>query len=69
MDASKVASVLLADGWHDVAPGTFHAADFALQQGIAVNMVGPGFVLTEVGAHGATLAGPLRSVLAVKVST
>lgn len=68
MDVSKIVGILLADGWHDVAPSTFKITDFTVEQGPATNVIGPGFGFSEVGAHGSAYRGPLRSVIAVRVS-
>jgi hypothetical protein len=64
---SKVAAVLLADGWHRIIQGSFSVA--ALRFGEADPGV-LGFCCEEVDTGSpyrpATLVGPLNSVLAVR---
>ena len=68
MDVTKVSGVLLADGWHDVSPSTFRITDFSFEAGAVTNMIGQGFAFSEPGAHGSAYRGPVRSIVAVRVT-
>jgi hypothetical protein len=68
---TNVVAVLLADGWHRVVQGSFSVG--ALGFGLHADPGTPGFCLEEAD-HGspyrpATLAGPLSSILAVRLVT
>jgi hypothetical protein len=65
---AKVLAVLLADGWHQVVPGSFSVGTlgFAAEAGLGM----PGFRFEEADPASpyrpAVLAGPLGSILAVR---
>lgn len=67
----KVDAVLLADGWHKVALGSFAVG--ALGFGDRGDRGMPGYRFEEISNgslhHSATLAGPLDAVLAVRQVT
>ena len=67
----KVDAVLLADGWHKVALGSFTVG--ALGFGDGVDRGVPGYRFEEISNgslhHSATLAGPLDALLAVRQVT
>jgi hypothetical protein len=69
IDATNVVGVLLADGWHDVNPGTFAVA--TLRSGEELGRRGYCFEEANHGSpYGAvTLAGPLDAVMAVRQVT
>jgi hypothetical protein len=67
---TNVVAVLLADGWHRVVQGSFSVG--ALGFGADADLGTPGFCFEEAD-HGspyrpAALAGPLSSVLAVRLA-
>lgn len=72
IEPSTVTAVLLADGWHDVTPGTFSTGDIALApeqqlmylQNLPAVHNAVWFTMTERGAG--RLAGPLTAILAVR---
>jgi hypothetical protein len=65
---ATVVAVLLSDGWHRVVPGSFSVG--ALSFGAEAGPGTPGFRFeqAETGSpyRPATLAGPLRSIIAVR---
>jgi hypothetical protein len=67
--ADKVVAVMLADGWHRVAPGSFVIGPLAF--GPSADLGLPGFRFEEADAGGPyqpkMLAGPLNSIIAVRV--
>ena len=69
IDTDNVVAVLLADGWHDVNPGSFTVAP--LSSGDELGTRGYRFEETDHGSpYGAvTLVGPLNAVLAVRQVT
>ena len=81
IDVSRVTHVLLADGWHEVADGSFTVAPyefgrsgaatggdrgFVVLNGTGTPGIDPlGFDFTEARTN-ASLCGPLGSVIAVR---
>lgn len=69
--AARVAAVLLADGWHQVAPGSFSVGPLAF--GTAADLGVPGFRFEEADTGSpyrpTMLAGPLDSIIAVRQVT
>jgi hypothetical protein len=69
--AATVIAVLLADGWHQIVPGSFSVGPLGL--GGAANLGLPGFRFQEADAgrpyRPAVLAGPLDSIIAVRQVT
>jgi hypothetical protein len=67
-DGATVVAVLLADGWHQIVPGSFSVGPLRLAA--TADLGGPGFRFEETDAgrpyRPATLAGPLDSVIAVR---
>ena len=68
----QVVAVLLADGWHRIVPGSFRVGPLSF--GAEAGPGTPGFRFEEEAGPGspyrpATLAGPLRSILAVRQVT
>jgi hypothetical protein len=66
--ADRVVSVLLADGWHSVVPGSFSVGTLAFGPGVNPGVLGFRF---EEAANGSpyqpkVLAGPLGSIMAVR---
>jgi hypothetical protein len=63
--AATVTAVLLADGWHQIVPGSFSVGPLSW-----ANLDLPGFRFEEADAgrpyRPAVLAGPLDSVIAVR---
>ena len=66
VDPSLISEVLLKDGWHVVVPGTFFMGKYALVEPNLPAPAAPGFTFHESG--GASIAGPMSSVLAVRRS-
>jgi len=69
---TKVVAVLIADGWHQVVPGSFWVGPLSF--GAEAGPGTPGFRFEEEAGPGspyrpATLAGPLGSILAVRQVT
>lgn len=71
IDVDKVTEVLLADGWHTVADGSFdldsyefHHGDHVLHGGGRSGVCATGFTFRD--ANGESLFGPLTAILAVK---
>jgi hypothetical protein len=66
--AGRVVSVLLADGWHPIVPGSFSVG--ALCFGFGADLGVPGFRFEEAAADSPyqpkVLAGPLGSIIAVR---
>jgi hypothetical protein len=66
--AGTVVAVLLADGWHEIVPGSFSAGPLAL--GGCADLGLPGFRFQEADAgrpyRPTVLAGPLDSIIAVR---
>jgi hypothetical protein len=69
--AEKVDAVLLADGWHKVALGSFSVGAFGFGDGDDRGVLGYRFEEISNGSlhRSATLAGPLSAVLAVRQVT
>jgi hypothetical protein len=65
----KVVAVMLADGWHRVAPGSFVISPLGFGPGADLGL--PGFRFEEADAGNPyqpkMLAGPLISIIAVRV--
>ena len=65
---ATVVAVLLADGWHRIAPGSFHVGPLCFDAGADPGV--PGYRFEEADTAGpygpATLAGPLTALLAVR---
>ena len=63
-----VAAVLLADGWHEVVPGSFSVGPLGL--GAHIELARPGFRFDEnrVGSpyRPTSVAGPLDSIIAIR---
>ena len=66
--AATVVAVLLADGWHQIVPGSFWVGPLSF--GADTDPGVPGFCFAEADAgrpyQPATLAGPLGSIIAVR---
>jgi hypothetical protein len=66
--AARVVAVLLADGWHQIVPGSFSVGPLGF--GAASDLGVPGFQFEEADVGSpykpAVLAGPLDSVMAVR---
>ena len=66
--AATVIAVLLADGWHQIVPGSFSVGPLGLGGGAELGM--PGFRFAEADAgrpyRPTVLAGPLDSIIAVR---
>jgi hypothetical protein len=66
--ATRVVSVLLADGWHRIVPGSFSVSPLGFGAGADLGV--PGFRFTEADAgrpyQPTILAGPLGSIIAVR---
>jgi hypothetical protein len=66
--SGRVVSVLLADGWHSIVPGSFWVGPLAFGSGADLGV--PGFRFEEPAAGGPyqpkVLAGPLGSIIAVR---
>jgi hypothetical protein len=71
VSAAGVVAVLLADGWHRIVPGSFSVG--LLGYGAGPDPTVPGFRFAEAEAgrpyQPTTLAGPLRSIIAVREVT
>jgi len=65
---SRVVSVLLADGWHKIVPGSFCVGPLSF--GAEAGPGTPGFRFEEADAgrpyQPAVLAGPLDSIIAIR---
>ena len=65
---TRVIAVLLADGWHQIVPGSFSVGPLDL--GVGADLALPGFRFAEADAgrpyQPTVLAGPLDSILAVR---
>jgi hypothetical protein len=65
---ATVIAVLLADGWHEIVPGSFSVGPLGL--GGAADLGLPGFRFAEADAgrpyRPTVLAGPLDSIIAVR---
>jgi hypothetical protein len=63
-----VVSVLLADGWHRVVPGSFSVGSLGLAAGADLGIRGFRFEEADTGSpyQPTVLAGPLDSVIAVR---
>jgi len=75
IDTDKITEVMLPDGWHTVAKGSFGLDAYEFERGGKTlfragqeGLVRPatGFVFTD--ASGETICGPISSVRAVKLS-
>jgi hypothetical protein len=64
VDPSLVSAILLQDGWHVVVPGTLNTGKYAVVEPNVPSPAMPGFTFHEEG--GASIAGPMSSVLAVR---
>lgn len=64
VDPSLISEVLLQDGWHVVVPGTLNMGKYALVEPNTPAPAAPGFTFHEAG--GASIAGPMSSILAVR---
>jgi hypothetical protein len=66
--AGRIVSVLLADGWHSIVPGSFSVGTLAF--GSDADPGVPGFRFEEAAAGSPyqpkVLAGPLSSIMAVR---
>jgi hypothetical protein len=64
----NVVAVLLADGWHQIVPGSFSVGPLSLDAPIEQARPGFRFDETLVGSpyRPTSLAGPLDSIIAVK---
>ena len=66
--AARVVAVLLADGWHRIAPGSFSVGPLGFGTGVEPGV--PGFRFEEADAgrpyQPTVLAGPLDSIIAVR---
>jgi len=69
--AARVVAVLLADGWHRIAPGSFSVGPLGCGTGVEPGV--PGFRFEEADAgrpyQPTMLAGPLDSIIAVRQVT
>jgi hypothetical protein len=67
----RVISVLLADGWHLIVPGSFQAGPLAFGAGPEHGVPGFRFEEADTGSpyQPTTLAGPLDSIIAVRQAT
>ena len=65
---ATVVAVLLADGWHRVVPGSFSVGVLSFGAEAGPGTPGFRFEQAETGSpyRPATLAGPLRSIIAVR---
>ena len=64
----EVVGMLLADGWHDVEPGTFFidSYEYIHEDGsLSVGGIGAGFHAEDLKQG--EMAGPLSSILAVRI--
>jgi hypothetical protein len=71
IDVRKITAVLLADGWHNVTPGTFNLDSFEFGVGDdCIHYGGNGGVCSTgfefKDDNGDLIAGPLTAVLAVR---
>jgi hypothetical protein len=64
VDPSLVSEILLQDGWHVVVPGSLNTGKYAVVEPNTPSPAAPGFTFHEEG--GASIAGPMSSVLAVR---
>ena len=66
--AAGIVAVLLADGWHQIVPGSFSVGPLGF--GSAADLGVPGFCFEEADAGSpyqpTVLAGPLDSIIAVR---
>ena len=69
--SARVIAVLLADGWHQIVPGSFSVGPLGLGGGADLRL--PGFRFQEADAarpyQPPVLAGPLDSIIAVRQIT
>jgi hypothetical protein len=72
IEVDNVKSVLLADGWHEVAPNSFQIDAYEFRDGDEVLLKGGaanGVISTGAtwkGTGGESIACPLTSILAIK---
>lgn len=68
IDVRRVIGVLLADGWHDVAPATLGVGPYGYTDGRNTQLnVGDGFQFQEEHDAGvSTFMGPFSSILAIR---
>lgn len=71
IETSNITAVLLADGWHQIKPGSFEETAFVIGEPGRYDDIlgpregiGPGFTFSEV--DGREVSGPMTSVLAVR---
>ena len=68
---ARVVAVLLADGWHQIVPGSFRVGPLSFEAEAGPGM--PGFRFEEADAgrpyQPTVLAGPLDSIIAVRQVT
>jgi hypothetical protein len=69
--AAQVVAVLLADGWHHIARGSFSVGPLALGTDTGFGRLGFRFVEADTGSlhKPISLAGPLDSIIAVRQVT
>ena len=69
--ATTVVAVLLADGWHRIVPGSFSVGPLGLGTGADLGRSGFRFEEADAGRpyQPTTLAGPLDSIIAVRLVT
>jgi len=80
IDINKISDVLLVDGWHDIKEGSFSIDSYEylffykgddatiVHEGGQSGVCESGFVFTDRGTDNC-VAGPLTSILAIKVSS
>ena len=71
MNDNMVVAVLLADGWHQIVPGSFSVGPLSLETGTNLDVSGFRFEEADAGRpyQPAVLAGPLNSIIAVRQVT
>jgi hypothetical protein len=64
----RIIAVLLADGWHQIVPGSFRAGPLGFGADVACGVSGFRFEEADVGSpyQPTALAGPLGSIIAVR---
>src|SRR5215475_10639485 len=66
---AKVVAVLLADGWHQIIPGSFSVGALGFGANADLGILGFGFEEADVTSpyrRPGALAGPLNSIIAVR---
>ena len=68
---ARVVAVLLADGWHRIAPGSFRVGPLSFEAEAGPGTPGFRFEETDAGRpyQPTVLAGPLTSIIAVRQVT